>query len=162
MVGLTAHCSAFVADIQCIRNQLAGGDHNYCAILVVINSVLQIALYAPLAILFINVISNESAFHISYGDVAIDVLIYLGIPLVAGVATRFAVIVVMGRRWLEDRFLPIFGPLALLGLLYTIFVLFAYQGNRIVHNLGPVFRVFVPMVLYFIIVSRFQNLYSSR
>ena len=141
---------------------MAGGDHNYCAILVVINSVLQIALYAPLAILFINVISNESAFHISYGDVAIDVLIYLGIPLVAGVATRFAVIVVMGRRWLEDRFLPIFGPLALLGLLYTIFVLFAYQGNRIVHNLGPVFRVFVPMVLYFIIVSRFQNLYSSR
>lgn len=74
---------------------------------------------------------------------------YLGIPLVAGVVTRYTVWAIAGKRFLEARFLPAFGPLALVGLLYTIFVLFAYQGNNIVHNLGPFFRTIVPMVIYF-------------
>ncbi|KAK9893190.1 arsenical-resistance protein ACR3 [Cystobasidium minutum MCA 4210] len=147
LVGV-ARCIAMVM----IWNQLAGGDHNYCAIIVVINSVLQIVLFAPMAIFFINVISGESEFSISYGTVAIDVLIYLGIPLVAGVVTRYGVWWATSRPWLETRFLPYFGPLALLGLLYTIFVLFAYQGNAIVNNLGPVFRTFVPMIVYFTIM----------
>lgn len=107
-------------------------------------------LFAPVAIFFINVISGETEFSISYGTVAIDVLIvssisqsvlpfqlitgsinmqYLGIPLVAGVVTRYAVWGLTSRLWLETRFLPVFGPLALIGLLYTIFVLFAYQGK---------------------------------
>lgn len=74
---------------------------------------------------------------------------YLGIPLAAGVVTRFAVWYATSKHFLETRFLPLFGPLALVGLLYTIFVLFAYQGNNIVHNLGPFFRTIVPMLLYF-------------
>lgn len=77
---------------------------------------------------------------------------YLGIPLVAGVITRYMIMFFFGRAWFEKRFLPIFSPLALLGLLYTIIVMFAYQGHHILHNLGPVFRVFVPMILYFIIM----------
>jgi ACR3 family arsenite transporter len=150
MVGI-ARCIAMVM----IWNQLAKGDSNYCAILVVVNSVLQIILYSPYALWFINVISggkNQSAIHVSYGNVAISVLIYLGIPLLAGVATRYTVWYLTSKTFLETRFLPRFSPFALLGLLYTILVMFAYQGHHIVHNLGPVFRVFVPMILYFIIM----------
>jgi ACR3 family arsenite transporter len=77
---------------------------------------------------------------------------YLGIPLVAGIITRYTVWSLTSRRFLEERFLPAFGPLALLGLLYTILVMFAYQGKHIVHNIGPVFRVFVPLILYFVIM----------
>lgn len=86
---------------------------------------------------------------------------YLGIPLVAGVITRFTVMRLMSKRVLQDVFLPWFSPLALLGLLYTIIVMFAYQGHHIVQNLGPVFRVFVPMVLYFVIMwtSAFSFMY---
>jgi len=147
MVGL-ARCIAMVM----IWNQLAGGDHDYCAIIVVVNSILQIVLYAPMAVFFINVISGESEFSLSYDTVAIDVLIYLGIPLVAGVITRYTVWALSSKQFLYTKFLPWFGPVALLGLLYTIFVLFAYQGNNIVDNLGPVFRTFVPMVVYFTIM----------
>jgi len=151
MVGL-ARCIAMVM----IWNQLARGNANYCAILVMINSVLQIVLYSPYAVLFINVIGNQGqSLHVSYGDVAISVLIYLGIPLAAGIATRYAVWFLTSKSFLERRFLPIFGPIALLGLLYTIIVMFAYQGHHILHNLGPVFRVIVPMVLYFVIMWTF-------
>lgn len=66
--------------------------------------------------------------------------------------TRYLVWFATSKRFLETRFLPAFGPLALVGLLYTIFVLFAFQGNNIVHNLGPFFRTIVPMVLYFAIM----------
>ncbi|KAJ7500985.1 arsenical-resistance protein ACR3 [Mycena galericulata] len=126
MVGL-ARCIAMVL-IWC---QLAKGDTNYCAILVVINSVLQIILYSPYTLLFVN---------------------YLGILLVAGIVTRYAVWYLTSKAFLEDRFLRFFGPFTLIGLLYTIIVMFANQGHHIVHNIGPVFRVFVPMILYFVIM----------
>jgi ACR3 family arsenite transporter len=77
---------------------------------------------------------------------------YLGIPLVAGVITRYSVWYLTSKEFLTTRFLPLFSPLALLGLLYTILVMFAYQGHHIIQNLGPVFRVFVPMILYFVIM----------
>jgi len=149
MVGL-ARCIAMVL----VWNQLAKGDGNYCAILVVFNSILQIILYSPYALLFINVVGGESqsGVHVSYGNVAISVLIYLGIPLVAGVITRYTIWHLTSKEFLVTRFLPLFSPLALLGLLYTIIVMFAYQGHHIIHNLGPVFRVFVPMILYFVIM----------
>ncbi|KAF9467304.1 sodium bile acid symporter family-domain-containing protein [Collybia nuda] len=149
MVGL-ARCIAMVM----IWNQLARGDNEYCAILVIVNSILQIILYSPYALLFINTIGGQAqaGVHVSYGAVAISVLIYLGIPLVAGVVTRYSVWYFAGKEFLDARFLPCFSPLALLGLLYTILVMFAYQGHHILDNLGPVFRVFVPMILYFIIM----------
>ncbi|KAF8629779.1 hypothetical protein AX17_005558 [Amanita inopinata Kibby_2008] len=156
LVGL-ARCIAMVM----IWNQIARGEANYCAILVVINSILQIILYSPLALLFINVIGRQADIHVSYGQVAISVLIYLGIPLAAGVITRYGVRLLTSKSFFENRFLPLFSPLSLIGLLYTILVLFAYQGHHIVHNLGPVFRVFVPMVLYFVIMwtSAFALIY---
>ncbi|KAJ3565905.1 hypothetical protein NP233_g7344 [Leucocoprinus birnbaumii] len=149
MVGL-ARCIAMVM----IWNSIAQGDTEYCAILVVINAVLQIILYSPFALLFINIIGGRNAqdIHVSYRDVAISVLIYLGIPLLAGLTTRYTIWLCLGKQFLEKKFLPFFSPLALLGLLYTIIVLFAYQGHQILHNLGPVFRVFVPLVLYFVIM----------
>ncbi|KAK2464885.1 hypothetical protein APHAL10511_002961 [Amanita phalloides] len=147
LVGL-ARCIAMVM----MWNQIAGGDTNYCAILVVINSVLQIILYSPYALLFINVVGHQKSIHVEYGQVAISVLIYLGIPLAAGIITRYGVQFMTDKTFLEKVFLPAFSPLALLGLLYTILIIFAYQGHHIIHNLGPVFRVFVPMILYFMVM----------
>ncbi|KIM41603.1 hypothetical protein M413DRAFT_445579 [Hebeloma cylindrosporum] len=149
MVGI-ARCIAMVV----IWNDLAGGDADYCAILVVVNAAFQIVLYSPFSVLFINVIggNKQQSLHVSYGMVAISVLIYLGIPLLAGIVTRYGIILLAGKDFFTKRFLPIFSPLSLIGLLYTIIVLFAYQGHRIIHNLGPVFRVFVPLILYFVIM----------
>ncbi|KAI0775685.1 sodium bile acid symporter family-domain-containing protein, partial [Trametes elegans] len=151
LVGL-ARCIAMVV----VWVALARGDAELCAVLVVVNSVLQVALYAPLALLFVNVLGGAGGvggtLHVSYRDVAISVLVYLGIPLAAGALTRFAVLRLTSRAFLETRFLPCFASLALLGLLYTVLALFAYQGARITHNLGTVFRVLVPLVLYFAIM----------
>jgi ACR3 family arsenite transporter len=72
--------------------------------------------------------------------------------LAAGVITRFTVWRLTSKEFLQNRFLPVFSPLALIGLLYTILVMFAYQGHHIIHNIGPVFRVFVPLILYFVIM----------
>ncbi|KAJ2931316.1 hypothetical protein H1R20_g5867, partial [Candolleomyces eurysporus] len=146
MVGI-ARCIAMVM----IWNDLAKGDANYCAILVVLNAILQIVLYSPFALLFINVLGGEqvAGIHVSYREVALSVLIYLGIPLGAGVVTRYTVWRLAGKEFLKEKFIPVFSPLALVGLLYTILVLFAYQGDNIVANARPVFRVFVPLILYF-------------
>lgn len=102
-----------------VWNQLAHGDVDYCAILVIINSVLQIILYSPMSLFFVNVISHEDSLKLQYAQTAIAVLIYLGIPLVAGVVTRFGVMAVIGRERFEKNFINYFGLLALLGLLYT-------------------------------------------
>lgn len=144
MVGL-ARCIAMVM----IWNKIARGDSTTCAIIVIFNSILQIVLYAPLAVLFINVISNDDKFQLDYSDVAIAVAIYLGIPLAAGVLTRFVVLGLFGRKFFQNSFLPYFGPLSLVALLYTIIIIFAEQAQHILDNLGPVFRTFVPLVLYF-------------
>lgn len=168
MVGI-ARCIAMVV----IWNDLARGNNEYCAILVVVNALLQIALFSPYSVFFINVISHtHDGSQVAYGDVAISVLIvsgcsyrmakswlicvtalqYLGIPLVAGIVTRYGVIAATSRQFFETKFLEYFSPVALLGLLYTIIVLFAYQGHRIIHDIGPVFRICVPQILYFFIM----------
>ncbi|EST07806.1 Bile acid:sodium symporter [Kalmanozyma brasiliensis GHG001] len=144
MVGL-ARCIAMVM----IWNKIARGDSNTCAIIVIVNSLLQIVLYAPLAVLFINVISNDDGFRLDYSDVAIAVAVYLGIPLAAGVVTRLLVLGLAGQDFFQRKFLPFFSPLSLLALLYTIIIIFAEQAQHILDNLGPVFRTFVPLVLYF-------------
>lgn len=144
MVGL-ARCIAMVM----IWNKIARGDADVCAILVILNSLLQIVLYAPYSLWFVNVISGSQSFKLDYGDTALSVLIYLGIPLIAGVFTRLVVIQLAGRHVFEQKFLPFFGPLSLVGLLYTIIIIFAEQAKHILHNLGPTFRTFVPLILYF-------------
>ncbi|KAK9762598.1 arsenicals resistance [Basidiobolus ranarum] len=153
MVGL-ARCIAMVL----IWNQLAGGDSDYCAILVAINSILQIALYSPYSILFINIIPTwfgvkvEEKVVLGMWPVAKSVLIYLGIPLVAGIITRSSLRSLKGDKWYDSTFMPRFSPIALIGLLYTIVIMFANQGHHIIANIGSVCRVAVPMLLYFILM----------
>lgn len=140
-----------------IWNQLSGGDPNFCAILVAVNSILQIALFSPYAILFINIIpgwfgaapSDNALQGLAIWPVAQSVLIYLGIPVVAGCVTRLALRRLKGGHWYDTVFLPHFGPLALIGLIYTIVVMFANQGHHIIENIGSVFRVAVPLFIYF-------------
>ncbi len=107
-----------------IWNQLAQGDTDYCAIIVIVNSILQIILYSPMCLFFINVISHENQLKLEYGKTAIAVLIYLGIPLAAGILTRFIGLRTLGETRFYTKFLPYFGPLALIGLLYTLSLTF--------------------------------------
>lgn len=151
MVGL-ARCIAMVL----IWNQLAKGNPEYCALLVAVNSVLQILLYAPLAVFYLKVISQQytgdGELSISFWDVARSVMIFLGAPLVAGIITRYGLIHAIGLKKYEEKFLPVIGPFALVALIYTIIILFAMQGKEVVDNLGDVARVAVPMVFYFSIM----------
>lgn len=147
LVGL-ARCIAMVL----IWTGLAGGDNEYCAILVAINSLLQIVLYAPLAVLFISVIGDSEGVEVSYSTVATSVAVFLGIPLAAAIVTRFALRKVAGKEWYEGTFLKWISPLSLLGLLFTILVLFASQGHRVVHQIVSVVRVAAPLLVYFLIV----------
>ncbi|KAG2189344.1 hypothetical protein INT44_004486 [Umbelopsis vinacea] len=153
MVGV-ARCIAMVL----IWNQIAKGNAEYCAILMVVNSVLQIALYSPVCYLFINIVPTwfgghvDAEIQLEMWPVIQSVLIYLGIPLGAGFLTRVILVRLTSKHWYETRFLPRIGPFALIGLLYTIIVMFANQGHHIVANIGSVFRVMVPMVCYFIIM----------
>ncbi|CAL5230038.1 g13483 [Coccomyxa viridis] len=151
MVGL-ARCIAMVL----IWNQLAAGHPEFCAILVAVNSILQIILYSPLALFYLKVVSHQYSgagqFDLKFWDILRSVLIFLGIPLVAAIITRYSLIALKGREWFDKKFMPYFGPLALVALIYTIWVMFALQGHQVIENIGSVFRVAVPMLLYFSIM----------
>lgn len=132
---------------------LAGGDNEYCAILVAVNSVLQMVLFAPLAILFIKVISgDEEASVVSYGVVAKSVAVFLGIPLGAAIVTRWVLRRIAGDDWYAKVFLKWASPWSLIGLLFTILVLFASQGKQVVHQIVSVVRVAAPLIVYFLVV----------
>lgn len=150
MVGL-ARCIAMVL----IWNQLAKGDAELCAILVALNSVLQMVLYSPYSLFFLKVVSNQyqdGAVTVDFWTVCKSVLLFLGVPLVAGIITRYTLIALKGSEWFNKKFLPYFGPLALVGLLFTIVVMFSLQGERVIDEIGSVCRVAVPMLLYFTIM----------
>eukprot|EP00276_Gloeochaete_wittrockiana_P010402 CAMPEP_0184655092 /NCGR_PEP_ID=MMETSP0308-20130426/12721_1 /TAXON_ID=38269 /ORGANISM="Gloeochaete witrockiana, Strain SAG 46.84" /LENGTH=1000 /DNA_ID=CAMNT_0027091361 /DNA_START=24 /DNA_END=3026 /DNA_ORIENTATION=+ len=147
MVGL-ARCIAMVL----IWNQLARGHEDLCAVVVAFNSVLQIILYAPMSVFYLNVVSGGSGVQVGFWPVAKSVLLFLGIPLVAGILLRLFILLTAGRTWFDKRFLPYFGPSALLALVYTIIVMFASQGDKIVNDIGSVARVAVPMVIYFFVM----------
>ncbi|CAI6335458.1 unnamed protein product [Periconia digitata] len=148
LVGL-ARCIAMVL----IWTNLAGGDEEYCAILVAVNSILQIVLYAPLAVLFIKVISRETgAVAVSYSTVAISVAVFLGIPLGAAIVTRLTLRKLVNAEWYDKVFLKWIAPWSLIGLLYTILVLFASQGRQVVHQIVSVVRVAAPLIVYFLVI----------
>jgi ACR3 family arsenite transporter len=152
IVGL-ARCIAMVL----IWNMLAGGDSEYCAALVALNSVFQIIMYSPLAYLFLVVVPGwfgvqGTALNISMWDIAQSVLIFLGIPLAAGILTRFTLIRQRGSDWYEHQFMPRLGPTALIGLLFTIVVMFSMQGDKILAAPLDVLRVAIPLVVYFILM----------
>lgn len=146
-----------------IWSGLAGGDDEYCAILVAVNSILQMVLYAPLAILFISVIGGETAtLAISYSSVATSVAVFLGIPLGAAILTRLILRKLAGPEWFSKVFLKWLAPWSLIGLLYTILVLFASQGRQVVHQIVSVVRVAAPLLVYFIIIFFFTLLVTYR
>ncbi|KHN93873.1 Arsenical-resistance protein ACR3 [Metarhizium album ARSEF 1941] len=148
LVGL-GRCIAMVL----IWNGLAGGDDEYCAILVAINSLLQMVLFAPLAVFFISIICGDpGTLNISYQIIATSVAVFLGIPLGAAAVTRFLLRATAGDEWFQHVFVRFASPWSLIGLLYTILVLFASQGHQVVHQIVSVLRVAAPLVVYFVLI----------
>jgi arsenite transporter len=148
-----ARCIAMVL----IWNMLAGGDSEYCAVLVALNSVFQIVMYSPLAYFFLVIVPGwfgvaGTVVNISMADIAKSVLIFLGIPLAAGILTRFYFLRTRGREWYETRLMPRLGPTAMIGLLFTIVVMFSMQGDKILAAPLDVLRVAIPLLVYFVIM----------
>lgn len=118
-----------------------------------LNSVLQMVLYAPLTTFFLNIISHSPGMAtVSYSTVATSVAVFMGIPLGAAMLTRALVRGVLGAVWFEKVFLKWTAPWSLIGLLYTILVLFASQGRQVVHQIVSVARVAAPLIVYFSIM----------
>jgi ACR3 family arsenite transporter len=150
-----------------IWNQLACGDGEVAAVLVAVNSVFQIVMYAVLGWLFLTAIpgwfgAETSTLDISMGEIARNVLFFLGIPLLAGYLTRLALVRRNGSAWYEGTFIPRIGPTALLGLLYTIAIMFAMQGDRIVELPLDVLRIALPLVVYFLVMFGLAFVLAKR
>src|SRR5664279_4542203 len=148
IVGL-ARCIAMVL----IWSELACADRDATAVLVAMNSVFQIFAYSLLGYFYITVRPEwlglqTQGFQIGLWPVARTVLIFLGIPLAAGYLTRLAGLRTRGTQWYEERFLPRIGPIALYGLLFTIILLFALQGEQITHHPLDVVRIALPLLVY--------------
>ena len=149
IVGL-ARCIAMVL----IWNDLACGSRELAAVLVAVNSLFQIVMYSVLGWFYLTVLPDwlgldTQSLDVSMWAIAKSVLIFLGIPLLAGFLTRTIGEAHKGTEWYEQRFLPRIGPIALYGLLFTIVVLFALQGERITSNPLDVVRVALPLLVYF-------------
>lgn len=152
VIGL-ARCIAMVL----IWNDLACGDREAAALLVAINSVFQILAYALLGTFYLKVLPgwlglDAQDVRFSTGEITKAVLIFLGIPLAAGYLTRRLGLRAKGREWYDTRFIPRIGPFALYGLLFTIVVMFALQGQAITSDPGSVVRIAVPLLAYFAIM----------
>ncbi|MCD4533713.1 ACR3 family arsenite efflux transporter [Nocardioides sp. cx-169] len=162
IVGL-ARCIAMVL----IWNDLACGDREAAAVLVAVNSVFQIVAFAALGWFYLQVLPGwlgleQDVLEVSVWEIALSVLVFLGVPLLAGYLTRTAGERARGREWYEGTFLPRLAPTALYGLLFTIVVLFALQGDTVTDRPGDVARIALPLLAYFALMWGLSMLLGHR